>query len=326
MANGQLDSNIKVVREPKSLEDMVIPCEVRFVCRKKEEQKISGIYGFYSRKHQRMMYVGQANNIKQRYKAHIIASQNKNDKSYNYPLYKSMRKYGVDNFHLEVLEEGLTTENIDDREKYWIEFYNTYRNGYNQTIGGKGVVRYSYEEEVYDKIYDLLKNTEITYREISEITGVSISHISALNNGTKHVTNKVTYPVRNPKITKMNMATNFTNTEWKLKLSVKEVEEVRDLLKYTLIPIKEISSIYGVSERTVYSINRGDAQFYRNSGDSFPLRMPPNKQHTKEQEEVVVQLSKEGVAVKEISKMVGLSKPVVIRIRRKHGVRKADMK
>lgn len=46
-----------------------------------------------------------------------------------------MRKYGVENFTVELVEETSTPE---EREKYWIEYYGSFKNGYNATIGGDG--------------------------------------------------------------------------------------------------------------------------------------------------------------------------------------------
>lgn len=46
-----------------------------------------------------------------------------------------MRKYGIEHFHIEQIEK---TENPEEREIYWINFYNSYENGYNATLGGDG--------------------------------------------------------------------------------------------------------------------------------------------------------------------------------------------
>lgn len=45
-------------------------------------------------------------------------------------------KYGWDNFTHEILEEGLTLEQSNDREEYWINYYNSINNGYNLRGGG----------------------------------------------------------------------------------------------------------------------------------------------------------------------------------------------
>lgn len=48
-----------------------------------------------------------------------------------------MRKYGPESFDvqcLEIVEDNLACE----RERYWIEYYSTFKNGYNATVGGDG--------------------------------------------------------------------------------------------------------------------------------------------------------------------------------------------
>jgi group I intron endonuclease len=50
-------------------------------------------------------------------------------------LYKAMAADGVENFSFEVLEECDRSE-LNNRETYWIDFYNTTIFGYNMTKGG----------------------------------------------------------------------------------------------------------------------------------------------------------------------------------------------
>ena len=49
----------------------------------------------------------------------------------------AIKKYGVDNFKVELIEECFTLKDLDDREIYWIKFYNaTDRDiGYNIMAG-----------------------------------------------------------------------------------------------------------------------------------------------------------------------------------------------
>ena len=90
-------------------------------------------------------YVGQhCGNSDSRWKQHLRESlQLENPK----PLYSSIRKYGVDNFSYEVLEEvpiELGQKFLDIAEISWIHKKNTYignKQGYNLTLGGGGGVR-----------------------------------------------------------------------------------------------------------------------------------------------------------------------------------------
>lgn len=45
-------------------------------------------------------------------------------------LYQDMRKYGVENFHFEILEK-CNIEKLDERERYWIKKLDTHTKGYN---------------------------------------------------------------------------------------------------------------------------------------------------------------------------------------------------
>lgn len=51
-------------------------------------------------------------------------------------FYNAIQKYGWDNFEHKVLECGLNEDELNDKEKYWIEKYNSIQNGYNLREGG----------------------------------------------------------------------------------------------------------------------------------------------------------------------------------------------
>lgn len=79
-------------------------------------------------------YIGQSIHIEKRWSEH--RSQYNWQRESKKPLYLAFQKYGLENFEFSVLEE-CEKENLSNREKYWISFYNTYKDGYNQTCGGE---------------------------------------------------------------------------------------------------------------------------------------------------------------------------------------------
>lgn len=83
-------------------------------------------------------YIGKSLNIEERWQYHI-AHRNV-AREYNKPLYCAFRKYGIENFSFEIVEEINNYEEIaNEREKYWIEYFNSYGStGYNATKGGDG--------------------------------------------------------------------------------------------------------------------------------------------------------------------------------------------
>lgn len=77
-------------------------------------------------------YIGQSINIEKRWKDHQRALD-------NYAIHKALRKYGIQNFTFEIIEL-CKAEELNTKEQYWIKYYNSYINGYNETPGGEGVL------------------------------------------------------------------------------------------------------------------------------------------------------------------------------------------
>ena len=92
-------------------------------------------------------YVGKTEKTPQeRFKEHIDNVYSENDK--NRPLYKALKKYGVDNFSLSILESNIPSKELAMREQYWIKKLDTYQKEYNATKGGDGVPLYD-KEAIY---------------------------------------------------------------------------------------------------------------------------------------------------------------------------------
>ena len=61
-------------------------------------------------------------------------------KSHNTIFYKAIQKYGWDNFSHEIIESNIQTQReANEKEIYWISFYDAFKNGYNATLGGNNV-------------------------------------------------------------------------------------------------------------------------------------------------------------------------------------------
>ena len=82
------------------------------------------------------VYIGLSNDIEQRWKTHKKRYKIESDKEYEKYLYRSFRKYGLEAFTFEVIEE-CPPEELSNREIYWISYYDSYANGYNETPGGE---------------------------------------------------------------------------------------------------------------------------------------------------------------------------------------------
>lgn len=82
-----------------------------------------------------------------------------------------MRKYGIEHFHIKLIEE---TNNPEEREIYWIEKYQTFKNGYNATLGGDGKKYIDYSLVI--ETYKYLQNIAETAKQLN-ISTDSISMI-----------------------------------------------------------------------------------------------------------------------------------------------------
>lgn len=95
-----------------------------------------GIYKITNKINQKI-YIGQSIDIIERWKQHNYKAFNQKEIAYNSAIHSAFRKYGVENFSLEILEE-CTVQELDEKEKYWIEKLDSLvPNGYNILKGGQ---------------------------------------------------------------------------------------------------------------------------------------------------------------------------------------------
>lgn len=119
------------------------------------------------------VYIGKTVlDVSKRWNAHISTAFNKKSREYNFKFHNAIRKYGVSSFTVDVIEEVSGAE-IAEREKRWIECYDSIRNGYNTTYGGEGSTRYS------DEFIKECWESGMTYNEIRCAVGMSMTTFSA---------------------------------------------------------------------------------------------------------------------------------------------------
>lgn len=142
-------------------------------------------------------YIGQSLNIESRWKDHKSRAYNQQCEEYNRPLYASIRKYGLNNFTFEVLEECIDNNDLNEREQYWINYYDTFNAGYNLTPGGDSAI---YHDRillpVIDEIYEELMHGTLTQIEIANKYGVSQPMICNINTGICWYNKSFTYPLQ----------------------------------------------------------------------------------------------------------------------------------
>ena len=94
------------------------------------------MYGYiykFTNKLNGKVYIGQTIDIKNRYKYHIRHSKNKP----HLLIHKAIAKYDIENFVFEILHK-VDSSLLDEYEKMEIEKHNSYKKGYNNSLGGEG--------------------------------------------------------------------------------------------------------------------------------------------------------------------------------------------
>ena len=80
------------------------------------------------------VYIGQTNNFTARRNQHLSDAKMNVD----YKIYRAMRKYNTTKDDFEIIESNIDSQDLaNEREIYWIAFYDSYHNGYNSTPGGQ---------------------------------------------------------------------------------------------------------------------------------------------------------------------------------------------
>jgi len=134
-----------------------------------------------------MAYVGNTSrDIKKRWLEHC--SDSHKPRCSNRPLYKAINEYGIESFMVEVIEE---CENhiAPERERYWISKLNTWKNGYNDTMGGRG--RPQIDKDIVISTYHKTKSQLKTAKAL----GISVDSVHDILNkeNVKKYPKKYTY-------------------------------------------------------------------------------------------------------------------------------------
>ena len=216
---------------------------------------MTGIYKF-QKKFNNKIYIGQSKCIEKRKRQHLTDAFNKNSECYNGLFHRAIRKYGIDGFLFEVLVE-CSVDELNEQEVSYISQYNSlYPNGYNMIPGGYCAIGTKLSLNDVEEITSLLKNTNISNKDISEIFSVGINTIAKINTG-KMWHRDIPYPIRK---------TNYSN----LKLSEDDVDNIIYLIKNTNQSFLSIGQQFGVKDHCISAINRGRA--HKRDNEKYPIR------------------------------------------------------
>ncbi len=147
----------------------------------------SGIYCIYWDIRPNDYYIGRSINLNVRKQEHLSALAR--NSHYNLKLQNYYNKFGIPN--IEILEYA-KPEVLKELEIQYINEFNSFKDGLNLTNGGEncgfgeGNSFSKFKEADYLNVLDYLANTNLSTREISNITGVTRDVIKHISGGTSH--------------------------------------------------------------------------------------------------------------------------------------------
>lgn len=221
------------------------------------------------------VYIGQTTEkIARRYYRHM------NQLDDNTYFHRAIKKYGIENFALEIVEDNIPLEELDNREIYWIKYFDSYytsNKGYNLTKGGQwGTSHQLICGSAEKEIKDLIRDTELTFSQIGSLYGVSLSCISDINTGRTFYEEDRKYPIR--------------TTPQRTQLNTSVVEQIIEMLETSEMSIQDIGTNLGLSDYTIGEINRGKNSWCPKNR-SYPIRKGVKKntyQNKVTQDEVIL--------------------------------------
>ncbi len=161
------------------------------------------------------VYIGQTiRPIEQRFHRHLNDALNNILDTH---FARAIRKYGKDNFIIEEIDTAETQDELNQKEQYWIQYYNSVNDGYNETdaISKCGGNTYqSKTENEMEAIKDKIRQTKLGFknpmaRKIKRIniitneidifnTIISCAQACGIKNGKTSITTRLNGQIKSP--------------------------------------------------------------------------------------------------------------------------------
>ena len=223
-----------------------VPC-----MNEKPYNNISGVYCIRNTKNDKR-YIGMSKSIFKRWEIHVNACINQRTKTH---LLAEMNKDTLKDFEFSILE---VTDDIEKREQYWINYYDSINHGYNRNDGGYAPIDYSkykrrVTEEQVIEIRTRYANLEIkrfVYKDFKDKMGIST--FTKIWNGTtwKHIMPEV-YTPENIQYHKTHFGFEGCNNP-RARLTREMAEDIREKLNQGLKPTEIYKDYENLFNKTYF--------------------------------------------------------------------------
>lgn len=161
------------------------------------------------------VYIGQTiRPVEQRFKRHITDAMNNILDTH---FARAIRQYGPTNFSYLIIDTAQTQEELNQKEQYWIKYYNSVKEGYNETDAIEkcgGNTYQSKTKEEMEVIKEKIRQTKIGSKnpmarkikriniETNEVeifdTIISCAKACGIKNGKTSITNRLNGQIKSP--------------------------------------------------------------------------------------------------------------------------------
>lgn len=179
------------------------------------------------------VYIGYTTrDFETRVNEHKKEAQNGNQ----YHFYRAIRSYGWDSFEWKIIDEAETKEELLEKEKYWISFYDSYHNGYNMTKGGEGSIGRTLSEEQKKKISESNKGRKFSEEHRKKLSKT----LKGKRKSEDHI---------------KKMSESKKGKRYSSKLTEKDVIKIKKMIIEGFL-LKDIANIFNIDDKTVGLIAR----------------------------------------------------------------------
>lgn len=213
-------------------------------------------------------YIGLTNNLQRRRNRHFTDLRcNRHDNTF---LQKEVNIYGLHNFSFEKIYEGNVSANeISELEKYYIQLYDSYYNGYNQNQGGNFGPSNGGSHLTKSDIFSICSALEFCSRpgavlaDIFDITTTTISRIKHKVNHCQIIEEYNTLPLEQRQdiyrifcdsINFDEIKTHKTIIKNKRKLNQEQVFMIFVNEEFLIIPKAYFCTKFNIASNTIYTI------------------------------------------------------------------------
>jgi len=158
-------------------------------------------------------YIGQTIHSKEyRWYRHCYMSAYEDEDNH---FHRAIQKYGPDVFIIETIEEISDISLLNEREVFWITYFDTFKNGYNSTTGGDNGKILS--QEARNKIISTKKGKKFTSEHREKLRQAKLG--KPLSEEHKIKIGKKSIGRRHSEETKKKLSERIFTAEWRKKLS-----------------------------------------------------------------------------------------------------------